>query len=101
MKSLSGKLRLIGAILLFGILVSQIVFAEENGRYQMIVMPKVNSLDADKIVVLDTKEGHIWTWSNYQKVQGVSEGGRYLTYQGKVRTGQKSGEVIYKEGWLP
>ena len=77
------------------------VFAEEIGRYQVVVIPKVAPLDADKVFILDTKEGHMWTWTQYQKIKDASEGGRYLTYQGKVKPSQKMGDIIEKQPWGP
>ena len=86
---------------LFFLLIPLGVFGEEIGRYQAVVIPKTGTMDADRVFILDTKEGHMWTWTQYQKVQGTTEGGRYLTYQGKVKPGQKVGDIIEKQPWGP
>jgi hypothetical protein len=88
-------------LLVFAILVAQSAVAEEIGRYQAIVFPGTVSTDADKVFILDTKEGHLWTWTKYQKIQGATEGGVYFTYQGKIRPGQRMGDLLEKQPWTP
>ena len=39
------------------------VFADADvGRYQMVALPKVRPGEADRVMVLDTKEGVLWEW---------------------------------------
>ena len=93
MKSLSGKLGIIFFGILFWILIVQNVFAEEIGRYQVVALPKVEG-EATHALIIDTKEGHIWTWDEYNREKGTNKVGRYLIYQGKVKPGSRMGEVI-------
>lgn len=53
-----------------------------------------------KVLILDTQEGHFWTWSENELLQGKSGERRYgnaLIYRGKVRPGKQMGEVIDHE----
>ena len=67
--------------------------ADEVGRYQVVALPKTDTVSYQSVIVLDTKEGHIWEWSA-QPSYGSSAGGYYLRYQGKVRPGKTMGEII-------
>ena len=81
-------------ISLLFILIAQTSFADVVGRYQAMVLPRVNSTDPSEIMILDTQEGHIWRWSEYSAIQGVRKGGVWLIYQGQVRPGKSIGDVI-------
>jgi hypothetical protein len=69
----------------------------EVGRYQAIAFQKSGDLGPNEIFIIDTREGHMWTWTEYSTVSGVRRGGRYLTYHGKVVPGRKTGDVIEKQ----
>ncbi len=75
---------------------TQIVAA--NGRYQIITLSDGGGLGPEKVVILDTIAGHLWTWTE-SPAGGGSSGGRFLIYQGQVRPGTKMGEIIDKEEW--
>lgn len=84
-------------VILF-VLSAQYVYASEEGRYQTVSIPKdANSVSADRIFIIDTKEGHMWLWVEFPVVSNVSEGGRILIYQGKVKPGKKMGDIIEKQ----
>ena len=90
------KATLLGLWLVFG---AMSVFAEEAeeaapGRYQAVVIPSGGEFGPTEVFILDTQEGHIWKWSEYSTIEGVREGGRTLIYFGKVRPGEKFGEVL-------
>ena len=80
-------------------LIAQNVFAQELGRYQVVALPKVEG-EPTYALIIDTKEGHIWTWGESNREKGTSKVGRYLIYQGKVKPGSRMGEVI-KSGDRP
>jgi hypothetical protein len=49
------------------------------------------------IFILDTKEGHMWLLETKEsRVDGKLSGG--LKYQGKLRSGNKAGEIIFRFG---
>jgi hypothetical protein len=97
MKSLLGKLRVIVVVMLFSILITPNLFAQEIGRYQAIALPKVQSAPNSEVFIIDTKEGHIWIWFTQSTISGVVQGGRYLIYQGNVKPGKKIGDIIEKQ----
>jgi len=99
MKSLSVKFGIIFLGILCWILIAQNVFAQEIGRYQVVPLPKGQD-EPIHALIIDTKEGHIWTWDQYNREKGTSKVGRYLIYQGKVKPGSRMGEVI-QSGGLP
>lgn len=74
------------------------VIAADVGRYQAVPM------DGDgpgrgngRVLIIDTQEGHVWTWSGNELLGDGDTGRRYgsaFVYQGKVRPGNKNGEVL-------
>lgn len=72
------------------------------GRYQAVVVPQAGrsaqsaALNA-KVLILDSRDGHLWTWSEGEALYG-SDGrpqfGTVLIYQGRIRPGSRMGEVI-------
>jgi hypothetical protein len=64
----------------------------------MLAVPDATGFGGEKIVVLDTVGGHLWTWSEHASTPG-GPGGRFLIYQGQVRPGSKMGDVIQNEEW--
>ena len=66
------------------------VKAGDLGRYQVITQE-------DLILVLDTKEGHLWQWQSF--VQANADIVYDTTYLGKMRPGKKPGEVIDSWTW--
>ena len=71
-------------------------FAVEAGRYQALEI-SVGKKSEYNIFILDTKEGHMWLLETKEsRVSGKLSGG--LKYQGKLRPGNKAGEVIFEFG---
>lgn len=53
--------------------------------------------------VLDTREGHVWIWSENELLTAADGSRRYATgfvYQGKLRPGTRPGEFIETPGRL-
>jgi hypothetical protein len=67
--------------------------ADEIGRYQAVPLPKSGNDVTQSVVVIDTKEGHLWEWASTPAF-GQTPGGFYLRYQGRVRPGKTIGEVL-------
>ena len=70
--------------------------AGEMGRYQALVVQESKGSTLPKVLIIDTIEGHLWTWAeSYTKVTAQGgEVGTFLEYQGKLRPGQKMGDRI-------
>ncbi|MCG6916860.1 MAG: hypothetical protein LJE89_04855 [Deltaproteobacteria bacterium] len=70
--------------------------AAEAGRYQALEI-SVGKKSEYNIFILDTKEGHMWLLETEEsRVDGKLSGG--LKYQGKLRPGNKAGEIIFQFG---
>ena len=75
--------------------------AASEGRYQIIPLTAASGgIGSDRVFILDTQAGHIWTWTEVPAGDG-SSGGRFLIYQGQVRPGSRIGEVIEQQDWKP
>lgn len=66
------------------------VNAGDVGRYQLVTQE-------DLILVLDTKEGHLWQWQSF--VQANADIVYDTTYLGKMRPGKEAGEVTDSWTW--
>lgn len=66
----------------------------EVGRYQAIVFEKKGDFDNDKVLILDTKDGHLWVWSEQAEISGVRDFMRSIIYHGKLTPGKKMGDVV-------
>ena len=82
---------------LFLLLATQLAYAADVGRYQAVALPKGEGHGPDEVLILDTSEGHIWSWSEYPSYADGKKGGRFLIYQGKVKPGKKMGDIIEKQ----
>jgi hypothetical protein len=71
---------------------------DDVGRYQAIALPRTESTSYTSVMILDTKEGHLWQWTSQPSI-GQTPGGVYLRYLGKLKPGKAIGEVIEK--WQP
>jgi hypothetical protein len=70
--------------------------AEGSGRYQALEI-NVGKKSEYNIFILDTKDGHMWLLETKEsRVDGKLSGG--LKYQGKLRPGNKAGEIIFQFG---
>jgi hypothetical protein len=67
-----------------------------SGRYQALEI-NVGKKSEYNIFILDTKDGHMWLLETKEsRVDGKLSGG--LKYQGKLRPGNKAGEIIFQFG---
>ena len=74
----------------------------ETSRYQAVVIPEAgkagqNANLSSRVFILDTVEGHLWTWGENEAIYneaGKPRFGTALIYQGRVKPGSKMGEVI-------
>jgi len=73
-----------------------------DGRYQAVVLHSAGTSSgtgsiSPKVFILDTRDGHMWTWEQNARMQRKKGGlafGNILTYQGRLRPGARAGEVI-------
>jgi len=72
--------------------------AADIGRYQAIPLEgEAAARGGSRVLIIDSQEGHVWTWSGNELISDGSSGRRYgaaFIYQGKVRPGSKTGEII-------
>ncbi len=73
----------------------------EDGRYQAFPL---NNADSSKTgtraLILDTRDGHVWVWSENEFITTPDGARRYGTgfiYQGKLRPGSRPGEMIEQQ----
>lgn len=78
--------------------VSATVSAADTGRYQAVPLDGEGpGRGGSRVLIIDTQEGHVWTWSGNELIGDGGIGRRYgsaFIYQGKVRPGSKTGEVL-------
>ena len=68
----------------------------EEGRYQAV---NITALEPAMVVfIIDTKEGHIWTWGAMFQEDPERKITSALVYEGKVRPGKASGELVDGRG---
>lgn len=68
--------------------------AEEAGRYQAIDLRGAGvNAPGNRVLILDTKDGHLWMWSEAQTPDGRGP----ITYQGKVESAESLGDVAGPE----
>jgi hypothetical protein len=66
------------------------------GRYQAVpIAPAPNSANSGEILLLDTRDGHVWKWWEAPTV-GSAVGGSGITYMGKLTPGTSPGEIIQR-----
>jgi len=91
------KTRLFLITLLFASM-ANLGVAAEVGRYQAVPMDGDGpGRGSGRVLIIDTQEGHVWTWSGNELLGDGGSGRRYgsaFVYQGKVRPGNKNGEVL-------
>ncbi len=76
--------------------------AGDDGRYQAIVLHSGGASQgrgsiSPKVFILDTRDGHMWTWEQNARVTRRPGGlsfGNQLIYQGRLRVGRHPGEVV-------
>ena len=72
-------------------------FAAEIERYHAVDISKSASSSTNEVFIIDTKEGHIWVWKEYPTIPNIQQGGRMIIYMGKVKPGQKLGDIIEQQ----
>lgn len=91
-KLLSLSLAICGAVFTLG------VNAADAGRYQAVpIEGEGPARGGNRVLIIDSQEGHVWTWSGNELIGDTASGRRYgsaFIYQGRVRPGSKQGEVI-------
>ena len=95
-------------ILLFSLclLLSLPVALAQTGRYQAVVIPEAgrsgqNANLSARVLILDTVEGHLWSWGENATLSdhdGRPRFGTALIYQGRIKPGIRMGEVIETYG---
>lgn len=82
----------------FGVAMTITAHAADNGRYQAIPLEgEAAARGGSRVLIIDSQEGHVWTWSGNELISDSGSGRRYgaaFIYQGKVRPGNKTGEII-------
>lgn len=74
--------------------------AGEDGRYQALPLAG-GGKDSSRAFILDTRDGHVWLWSENELVTTAEGSRRYgsgFVYQGKLRPGTRPGEFIDPDG---
>ena len=79
---------------------SACVYAED-GRFQAFPLSHSDSSKAGtRALILDTRDGHVWVWSENEFITAPDGKRRYGTgfiYQGKLRPGSQPGEMIEQQ----
>jgi hypothetical protein len=70
--------------------------AEEVKRYKPVVVQSGdNNLYPPKVLIVDTRDGHLWLWQERGKRDAQEGAGEtQLIYQGRVVPGRAAGDVI-------
>jgi len=92
--------------MVLGLLVlSAAVLADEGraevGRYEaMPLAGAIGGKGGGRAFILDTRDGHVWIWSENELVTAPDGRRRYeagFIYQGKLRPGTQPGELIQQQ----
>lgn len=92
-------------IVLLTLFLSFSVVADEDSRYRAIVLHEGGRSGQSgsfmpKVFIIDSRDGHMWTWEQKTKLQGSKGGfalGTVLTYQGRVQPGKNMGDIVAQE----
>ncbi|MFN3716551.1 MAG: hypothetical protein ACK4R8_07495 [Thiobacillus sp.] len=72
--------------------------ADDNSRYQALPLSGTEGgKGAGRAFILDTRDGHVWVWSEselFTTPDGSRRYGAGFVYQGKLRPGSQPGEFI-------
>lgn len=89
-------------MLLTGLLASGLASATDDGRYQALPLAgAAGGQGGGRAFILDTRDGHVWIWSENEPVAAPDGRRRYgsgFIYQGKLRPGTRTGEFIDPDG---
>ncbi|MEW6591395.1 MAG: hypothetical protein AB1418_10195 [Pseudomonadota bacterium] len=70
----------------------------DEGRYQALPLPGAGAgQGGGRAFILDTREGHVWIWSENEPIATADGRRRYgagFIYQGRLRPGSQPGELI-------
>lgn len=73
----------------------------EDGRYQALPLAGVaGAQGGGRAFILDTREGHVWIWSENEPITAADGRRRYgagFIYQGRLRPGTQPGELIEQQ----
>jgi hypothetical protein len=74
----------------------------EVGRYQALPLAGADSSKGGgRALILDTRDGHVWVWSENEPITTADGRRRYgagFIYQGKLHPGTRPGELIEPQG---
>lgn len=83
---------------LLGLLTLSTGALAENERYQALPLAGAEGgKGGARAFVLDTRDGHVWIWSENELITAPDGRRRYgagFSYQGKLRPGSQPGEFI-------
>ena len=87
--------------MLLGLLALSAGASAEDGRYQALPLAGAEgSKGGGRALILDTRDGHVWIWSENELVTAADGRRRYgagFIYQGKLRPGTQPGEMIEQQ----
>src|ERR1700761_7648696 len=63
------------------------------GRYEMITLPNKPGSYDNRVMILDTADGHLWQWWEAPAVGSLAPSSG-ITYLGKITPGNISGETF-------
>jgi hypothetical protein len=63
------------------------------GRYQMVTIPSNTGSFDSRVMILDTRDGHLWQWWE-TPTAGSGGNNAGITYLGKVQPGSSIGETV-------
>lgn len=77
------------------------IASAEDGRYQALPLAGADGgKGGGRALILDTRDGHVWVWSENELVATPDGRRRYgsgFIYQGKLRPGSAAGEMIEQD----
>jgi hypothetical protein len=84
--------------MLLGLLALSASALAEDGRYEALPLSSTEgSKTGTRAFILDTRDGHVWIWSENELITAPDGRRRYgsgFIYQGKLRPGSQPGEMI-------
>jgi len=84
--------------MLLGLLALSASSWADDGRYQALPLTGAEgSQGGGRAFILDTRDGHVWIWSENELIVAQDGRRRYgagFVYQGKLRPGTQPGEWI-------
>ncbi len=84
--------------MLLGLLALSTTALADEERYQALPLPAAEgSPSGARAFILDTRDGHVWIWSENELITAADGSRRYgsgFSYQGKLRPGIRPGEFI-------